>query len=198
MGSSAPDMKKIRTFIAFDLPDDILEIIGETQKKLNKNGLRLKWLPVSNIHLTIKFIGDMPINRVENVTEMMAVSAGNFGPISIFARSMGVFPGLRRPNVLWLGIDGALDRLVTFQQALDTNLASIGLPPEKRPFRGHLTIGRVKGKINTERLKDCLRFYYDFQARRFALEKIKLYQSELKPTGAEYTCLKSVSLSGLL
>lgn len=198
MGSSAPDMKKIRTFIAFDLPDDILEIIGETQKKLNKNGLRLKWLPVSNIHLTIKFIGDMPINRVENVTEMMAVSAGNFGPISIFARSMGVFPGLRRPNVLWLGIDGALDRLVTFQQALDTNLASIGLPPEKRPFRGHLTIGRVKGKINTEQLKDGLRFYYDFQTRRFALKEIKLYQSELKPTGAEYTCLKSVSLSGLL
>ena len=188
-------MKSIRTFIAFDLPDDVLETIGEIQKQLKKRGLKLRWVPLDNIHLTVKFLGDIPVNLIDQVADMMMASAEVFAAMTIHTLGMGVFPGYRRPNVLWIGLDGETDRLVRFQKTLDANLNRIGIPPEQRPFRGHLTIGRVKGHLDTELLKDCLRYFYDFQSRPFAIKEVKLFQSELTPAGAVYSCLKRFALS---
>jgi 2'-5' RNA ligase len=189
-------MKAIRAFIAFDLPDDVLETISEIQKQLQKKGLKLRWVSVCNIHLTVKFIGDLPADRIDRVAHIMSESAERFSPITIHASGMGVFPGLRRPNVLWMGIRGEMDLLICFQKTLDENLERIGIRAEKRPFRGHLTIGRVKGDPDMELLKESLRLFDDFQTRPFTIKEVKLFQSELTPAGAVYTCIKSIALSG--
>ncbi|RJP80468.1 MAG: RNA 2',3'-cyclic phosphodiesterase [Desulfobacteraceae bacterium] len=189
-------MKAIRAFIAFDLPDDVLEIIGEIQKQLKKKGLKLRWVPVCNIHLTVKFIGDLPADLIDQVAGIMTESAERCSLMTINASGMGVFPGLRRPSVLWIGIHGETDRLIRFQKTLDENLERIGIQSEKRPFRGHLTIGRVKTNPNMELLKESLRLFNDFQTRPFTIKEVKLFQSELTPAGAVYSCIKSIALSG--
>jgi len=185
----------IRAFIAFDLPKDILESIGDVQEKIKKRGVKLRWVPVQNIHVTMKFIGDIHVDLVDRVSSMMAESAEGLSVITLYANGIGVFPGLHRPKVLWIGIDGEIDRLDRLQKTLDKKLSLIGIQAEKRPFQGHLTIGRAKEKLNVERLKESLHAFYDFQTRPFEINEMKLFQSELLPTGAVYSCLKSVVLS---
>ncbi len=188
-------MNRIRAFIAFDLPKDILESIGNVQAQVKKRGVKFRWAPFENIHLTMKFIGDIHVDLVDKVSNMMAESAEGFSTISLYANGIGVFPGLHRPRVLWIGIDGEIDRLYRLQKTLDEKLNMIGIPTEKRPFKGHLTIGRAKEGMNMESLKETLRAFYDFQTRPFGINEMKLFQSELSPTGAVYSCIKSVALS---
>lgn len=185
----------IRSFIAFDLPQDILESIGDVQAQVKKREVKLKWVPVKNIHLTMKFIGDIQKNMIDSLANIMAESVEGIGAITLSAKGMGVFPGLHRPKVLWIGIDGEVDQLNRLQNTLDKKLSSIGIQAEKRPFTGHLTIGRAKEKLNMEPLKESLRLFYDFQTRPFTINEMKLFQSELLPTGAVYSCIKSVVLS---
>lgn len=188
-------MNSIRAFIAFDLPKDILESIGNVQEQVKKRGTKFRWVPFTNIHLTMKFIGDIHVDLVDKVSNIMAESAEGFSTISLYASGIGVFPGLHRPRVLWIGIDGEIDRLYRLQKTLDEKLSTIGIPTEKRPFQGHLTIGRAKEGMNMESLKESLRAFYDFQTRPFGINEMKLFQSELSPTGAVYSCMKSVVLS---
>jgi RNA 2',3'-cyclic 3'-phosphodiesterase len=188
-------MNSIRAFIAFDLPKDILESIGDVQEQIRKRGVKFRWVPFENIHLTMKFIGDIHVDLIDKVSHMMAESAEGFSAISLYANGIGVFPGLHRPRVLWIGIDGEIDRLYRLQKILDEKLSMIGIPTEKRPFKGHLTIGRAKEGMNMESLKESLRAFYDFQTRPFGINEMKLFQSELSPTGAVYSCMKSVVLS---
>ncbi|RPJ78295.1 MAG: RNA 2',3'-cyclic phosphodiesterase [Deltaproteobacteria bacterium] len=188
-------MNVIRSFIAFDLPEEILESIRDVQEQVKKRGVKLKWVPVKNIHLTMKFIGDIQVDLVDKVANMMAESVEGFDAITLSANGMGVFPGLHRPKVLWIGMDGEVDRLDRLQKALDKKLSLIGIQAEKRPFTGHLTIGRAKENLNMVSLKESLRLFYDFQTRPFKINEMKLFQSELLPTGAVYSCIKSVVLS---
>jgi 2'-5' RNA ligase len=185
-------MKVIRAFIAFELPDDILKCIGETQRQLKKRGLKFRWVPHKNIHLTLKFIGDLSVEQIERVANTLADSAEEYGPMTFHASGLGVFPGLSRPRILWVGIDGDIDLLTRFQKTLDGKLDIIGIKSEKRPFKGHLTIGRGKKRLDMKILKESLRDFYDFQTRPFVINEVKLFQSELKSTGAVYTCLKNI------
>ena len=125
----------------------------------------------------------------------MATAAG-FSPISFRIQGLGVFPGISRPRVLWAGLTGETDRIAECQQRLDTHLAASGLPKEKRPFRGHLTLGRVKGRIPADRLLQAIKRLSTCESEPVAVDRIVLFQSELKPTGAVYTSLRTVPFNG--
>jgi len=118
----------------------------------------------------------------------------SFHLLSLSAGGVGVFPGIDRPRVLWVGLKGQTDILIRLQRHLDDCLQSIGFQKEKRPFKGHLTIGRMKGRIESKKLADTIRRYGDFESSIFTRDKIHLYQSELKPEGAIYTRLISTTL----
>jgi 2'-5' RNA ligase len=107
---------------------------------------------------------------------------------------LGVFPGIRQPRVIWAGIIGDTQRLLDLQRAVDAQLAAIGYPPEKRPFRSHLTIGRVKDRIDAQRLARSLADAGGFEAPPFAVEDVVLYRSDLQPGGPEYTTLRRVPI----
>ncbi|MFO7559344.1 MAG: RNA 2',3'-cyclic phosphodiesterase [Desulfobacterales bacterium] len=188
-------MDSIRAFIAFKLPDRIPGFIREIQKKLKQRGIKLKWVLPENVHLTLKFLGDIPCDRIDSIETAIKVSAEGMRPISLLAGSIGVFPNASRPRVVWIGIDGEIGILAGFQKKLDENLAHLGFQAETRTYKGHLTIGRVRKAPDPENLKTAIRDFFDYKTEPFHVDEVILFQSDLKPEGAVYTCLKNIRFS---
>jgi len=179
----------IRTFIAIELPEEIIYTISKVQEEIKSYGLKIRWVRPENIHLTLKFLGDIQEADTEKVARAVSESVTGYHPISLAVKGIGVFPGIKRPRVLWLGISKKLDLLTALQRTLDEKLEAIGFPKEKRPFRGHLTLGRIKDKIDPKRLHGVLKEFAQFESEHFFAHRIILYKSELKPKGAVYTKL---------
>jgi RNA 2',3'-cyclic 3'-phosphodiesterase len=184
----------IRTYIAVEIPEIIAAGIGELQQGLNEYGFGIRWIRPENIHLTLKFLGDVQVDDIDNIFEAISRTVDGIASMPLKARGIGVFPGIRRPRVIWVGLAGQLDLLISLQKTLDTNLKNIGFPPEKRPFKGHLTIGRIKAKMNVRTFGDALMAFRKFESETFIADKIILFKSDLKPKGAVYTNLASAAL----
>lgn len=184
----------LRTFIAIDIPGNILSEIRELQEGIKDYGFKIRWVRPESIHLTLKFLGDIKAVKINEIAEAISKTVVRYTPISLQAKGVGVFPGIKRPQVLWVGLAGQLEPLVSLQKTLDENLETIGFPMEKRPFKGHLTMGRMKAKIDVKKFGDVLMTFRSFESEAFTADRIILYKSELKPSGAVYTELASVSL----
>lgn len=186
--------KTIRTFIAIEIPENIISKIRELQEGLKVYGFKIRWVRAENIHLTLKFLGDIEAVQIGEITEAVSKTVEGFTPISLKAKGVGVFPGIKRPRVLWVGLAGELESLVTIQKKLDENLIVLDFPKEKRPFKGHLTMGRIKDKIDVNKFGDALMTWRNFESETFTAGQIILYKSELKPSGAVYTELTRATL----
>ncbi len=184
----------IRTFIAFELPKNIISSISKVQEGIRSYGLKARWVCPENIHVTLKFLGNIKEADIEKIGGVIFESAKEYAPISLTAKGIGVFPGIKRPRVIWVGIRGETDLLVGLQKRLDEKLETIGFQPENRPFKGHLTLARIKKKINSKRLIDAIKEFGEFESETFIADKLLLFKSELKPTGSVYTKLISVGL----
>ncbi len=153
-----------------------------------------RWIQPKNIHLTLKFLGNINKADTQKVGAAIFKSAADYAPISLAVKGIGAFPGISHPRVLWIGIRGQIDVLIQLQKGLDNNLEKIGFPKENRPFKGHLTLARVKGQINQAKLINAMKKYGEFEPKSFIADNIILFKSDLKSTGAVYTKLISVSL----
>ena len=191
-------MSLLRAFIAVEIPTRIHKEIESQTAPLRDvlNTSLVRWVPTSNIHLTLKFLGDISPANVDMLAQMLSAEASQHTAFEIQFRGLGVFPNPKRPRVLWIGIQAPAG-LEALQSHLEAATAKLGFPVEKRPFSPHLTIGRVKQYVSPT----------DIQKIRTALEETKvgalgtatvtavhLFKSELKPTGAIYTCLRSAPL----
>jgi len=185
----------IRAFIAIELPEKVIASIGRIQESMRSHGFRVRWVRPQNIHLTLKFLGNIKAVETEMIKQAMLESAGGSAPISMAARGIGVFPGIKRPRVLWVGIGGQIGALIELQTALDEKLAAIGFSKEKRAFKGHLTMGRVKDKIDPKKLLGALKEFAGFETEPFVADRMILFKSDLKPTGAVYTKLMEANLA---
>ena len=186
--------KTIRTFIAIEIPGNIISKIRELQEGIKVYGLKIRWVRSENIHLTLKFLGDVEAVKVGEIAEAISKTVKGYTPISLKAKGIGVFPGIKRPRVLWVGLTGQLEALVRLQKTLDENLKLLGFPGEKRPFKGHLTMGRIKERIDVKKFGDVLMAFRRFESETFTAGRLILYKSELKPSGALYTEMASASL----
>jgi RNA 2',3'-cyclic 3'-phosphodiesterase len=184
----------LRTFIAVEIPENIISGIRDLQQDLKAFGVDIRWIRPENIHLTLKFLGDVPAADIDNIFEVISGTAEGISSIPLQAKGIGVFPGVKRPRVLWVGLTGQLELLTRLQKILDANLKGIGFPPEKRPFEGHLTIGRIKTKSDSKIFVDALMAFRSFESETFVADRIVLFKSELKPSGAVYTDLASATL----
>ena len=187
--------KTIRTFIAIEIPKTVISKIRELQDAIKAYGFKIRWVRAENIHLTLKFLGDIEESKIIEITKAVSKTAKEHSPIALKAKDIGVFPGIKRPRVLWVGLAGQIETLVRLQQTLDENLIVLGFPREERPFKGHLTMGRIKDKIDVKKLGDALMAFRSFESETFTAGQIILYKSELKPSGAVYTELASASIS---
>lgn len=179
----------IRVFVAIPIPEAVVVFVKNIQAQLQLPGMDVRWLADSHIHLTLKFLGDIERSRVPAVTAQMDTAAGQILPFRLKARGVGVFPDRRHARVVWVGLDGELDRLGEIRIALESCLESIGFSRENRRFHPHLTIGRTRRQIVAQNLRRSLDTLKDAASDLFQVDRLMLFKSILKPAGAEYTLL---------
>ena len=147
-------MSVIRTFIAIDLPDRVQicleKISSDLQSKLIN--VPIRWVPVENIHMTLKFLGDVSENNIDLLKKMLQGEARSHGSFEIGIGGLGAYPKVRRPRVIWTGVE-APSELVDLQQSIETHTARLGYAIDNREFSPHLTLGRVSRNALPESLR---------------------------------------------
>lgn len=188
----------IRSFLAFELPPDIRGVMEKVSAEVKKLDLDVRWVRVENIHLTVIFMGSIDQGKISRMAQDIGRICTRTRAFQISVKGVGFFPDMRRPRVMWLGIDGELERLSRFRDDLQRPLSKFGIKEEKRPFRPHLTLGRFrKGGTNQRaRLEELVRKYGNLKSPPCSVEELVLFRSDLKPSGAEYTKLSSWPLGG--
>ncbi len=189
--------KKIRAFIAISLPERILQAIAKLQETLKGSGLKIRWTRKEGIHLTIKFLGDIEWDDVEKIHVAMERTTQDFSPFTLRGEGVGVFPDVRRPRVVWVGLTGDVEALRLLQSDLEDQLNHFGFLKEKRAFKGHLTVGRVKGRVDLAKLAKALEALGEFRTESFTAQSVVLFQSDLRPNGAVYSRLAEVPLESV-
>ncbi|MBE7467064.1 MAG: RNA 2',3'-cyclic phosphodiesterase [Planctomycetes bacterium] len=185
---------RIRAFIAVDLDEEVKHALRPVLKRVRERCGRsdVKWLPEENWHLTVKFLGDVPWLEVGRVGKLMQAVAAEAAPFELRVEGLGAFPPGRAPRIVSAGIVAGGAELAKLHAALDASLATMGIPPENRGFKAHLTLGRVRG--HAEMLWEALREYEAAPFGACEVDKLVLYQSELESRGAQYTALASGKL----
>jgi len=181
--------KTLRLFIAVPIPDAVARFLTKTRAALQQPGMNVRWVPVENIHLTLKFLGDIDAAGVEPVAGRMNAVAGANPPFSLAARGLGGFPNLRSPRVLWIGVDGDTRRLGTLQHDVESELETLGHKKERRRFHPHLTLGRTRKRLDGRRFGLSDASWAQHASDAFRVDRICMFASVLKPGGAEYTRL---------
>lgn len=186
----------LRCFVAIGIPPEVRSAIDTEMEPLRQMGRdAIKWVPPENIHLTLKFLGDTSEDRINDIKAALIGAASGIGPIPVEATGSGVFPNQRRPSVFWVGLT-APGELATLKGRIESALAHLGFQPEDRPFRAHLTVGRLRRNVHPpKRLMAALKEIKDKSFGTFEITGLRLMMSELKPGGPRYTTLKEISLS---
>ncbi len=192
-------MTVIRAFIAIELPAEIQQRLDQISAQLKQrlDSLPVRWVPGHNMHLTLKFLGDVSVANVGILDEVLQSEAASFRSFEISVGGIGAFPNSQRPRVIWVGIEAPPD-LTTLQANLENRLARLGYSREERPFSPHLTLGRVSRSASSG---DVRQIGEAVQACRVGflgaacVQEIHLYKSDLKPGGSVYTCLFSANLA---
>ena len=187
----------IRSFLAFELPVDIKRIIMEVSEDVKRLPLNVRWVNVDNIHITTVFMGDVQKEQMGPIQDVVKDVCQGYGPFSIAIKGIGLFGSRRNPRVLWIGLDGAIDRMVCFKDDLQKGLRPFGIMDEKRRFKPHLTLGRFrKGARTGTHLDDLLSKYHDLTSPDRIIEELALFESDLRPGGAVYSRLNGWPLIG--
>ena len=172
----------MRTFIAVELPEDIRNAVGyyiDSLKGLIKN---VKWISRNNLHLTIKFLGDVKESDLENINDCVSKTASIFNPFVMGLSHIGFFPSRRKPRVVWISADGGEDNLIDIFHDLENYLEHLGFDRDSRTFSPHLTIGRVK-RYEIATVPEILP---EFDPVTFDVNSIALIKSTLTPRGPIY------------
>ncbi|MEW5909119.1 MAG: RNA 2',3'-cyclic phosphodiesterase [Thermodesulfobacteriota bacterium] len=186
----------IRAFIAFDLPAELIDFITGISDPLRSYLLKIRWVKRQHLHLTLKFLGNIPKFQIEPVTVQIQEAAKGVDPIRLCASGVGIFPSFRSARVLWLGLEGDTSGLHRIQQDLENRLEEIGFQKESKPFKGHLTLGRFREKERTDsrELERLVKAMEMQKSQEFELNQITFYQSHLAPSGPVYQKLSTVLL----
>lgn len=188
--------KTLRLFVAVPISDPVARFLNDIRRRLEAPAMKIRWVPVTNIHLTLQFLGDVDRSAVEAVSDQMDAVAGAALPFSIRAKGVGGFPNLRRFRVLWVGLDGETRQLAAMQRSLASRLEAIGFVKERRRFHPHLTIGRARQPLDGRRWGERLSALADCASETLRVDRFCLIASLLKPGGAEYTRLHTSHLCG--
>ena len=188
-------MNHLRVFIALDLPKPIQDSIEQQTARLRQslgNGL-IRWVPANNMHLTLKFIGDIAASHVDFIKQMLTQTADSHQSFDLQISGIGSFPNSKRARVLWVGIHAPAG-LASLQKNIETGAARLGYEKEARPFSPHLTLGRVRQNASPDDLQKVRSVLEGTQIGRIGtacVDSVHLYQSDLHPEGSVYTKLFS-------
>jgi len=190
------NQEKMRTFIACPIPENVLEKIFLIQERLKQFHWKIRWVPLSNIHLTLSFLGDIDPALQQDIEKILVQLVNQHHSFNFSLGHLGVFPNPRRPSVIWIGLLGDTQALIQFQKKLQLALEPLGFPLDKRSFKAHLTLGRVKSQIPGNELAEMLAMKPSEQECRFICDRIVFFQSILSPKGAKYYSLSKWMFNG--
>ena len=186
--------KKIRSFLAIELPRNIISKIEMIQNDLKSSEAQVKWVRPGSIHLTLKFFGNIEEKTIDDISRIVGEVASRFNAFHLDVEDVGAFPNESRPRVIWVGtrfVEGTLEIL---HKELETRLTKLGFEPEKRDFNPHLTLGRVKSLKGKRQLIEQMGKIKGCKLGSFLVESLFLFKSDLRPTGAVYTKLRTFDL----
>lgn len=189
-------MPTIRSFIALNLTADIHRQLDEIIQSLKQQTTIVRWVPSQNIHLTLKFLGDVSLANIETLQRVLAGEAARHAPFTFTVSGFGAFPNTRWPRVLWVGVQ-APAALTAAQHGIEAETQRLGYTGEERPFSPHLTLGRVSNNASPQearRLSDALTQVKIGELGQVMVKSIVLYRSDLNSGGAAYTPLASFPL----
>jgi 2'-5' RNA ligase len=192
------EQQQIRSFIAIELPLELKARLVQLQDEFKSAGFSfVKWLAPEGIHLTLKFLGNIPQSKIPEIIAGITKASQGIPPFTLETSDLGVFPNLRCPSVFWLGVGGDLENACTLQKRIDDELKPMGFVPEKRAFTPHLTLARLRETASLQNRNDFgdLLTRTHFSSKNIIQVKgISLMRSQLLPTGAIYSCLAEVNL----
>ena len=186
--------EKVRAFIAIRPAADLRQAC--TGVAAAARGLPMRWVRPESVHLTLKFLGDVPVDAIPTIHQTLQQAAEGLAAFSVAVRGLGCFPNATHPRVLWMGLDDPRRELVQLQCHIESTLAVLGMSAEERPFRPHLTLARNRGTRVGEGLNVLLNEYKNHLFGHLAVSQIHLMRSDLHEKGAVHTRLCSVALQG--
>ena len=186
-------MGNVRTFVAVEMPEEVREQFKGIQAQLQKADAHVKWVEPHNIHVTLKFLGGIAEDQLQGLYEGVTEAVQGFAPFEINLSQLGTFPNLRRPRVVWIGVDSGKEKLIELQKNVEESISQLGFPKENRKFSPHLTIGRVKSPRGVEALADAIKAT-SFESESFGVNEVVVMESTLTPEGPIYTPLRRIGL----
>ena len=192
-------MNAIRTFIAIELPKITRDALGDLQARLTVHVPKdsVRWVKPDNIHLTLKFLGQVPTAQIDSITSALKHAVAGMHVFPLDVMNAGCFPDERRPRVVWVGVDEPIGVLHALQRAIELATAPLGYPTEPRPFQPHLTLGRAARDLkpaDLHKLGEAVKAMKVGLLGHVHAEEVVLFQSDLASGGPTYTALAHVPL----
>lgn len=186
-------METLRTFIAIELDEAVRKTLSTIQEHLKKTGADVTWVKPDNIHLTLKFLGDTPIDKIDTMAELIRKACRKKSFVMELTH-LGAFPKMESPQVLWIGITKGKDHMKEIVLELEEILHEAGFQKEKREFDSHITLGRVRSNLNRFALTKAM-MGYSFTPVMQEVNCIVFLKSTLSPRGPIYETLKTLTLN---
>jgi 2'-5' RNA ligase len=198
----------MRLFIALELPPEARSAAGEVARQLKSSGAEVKWVKPESMHLTLKFLGETPDGRAPEIAGALAGAVEGKPGLELAIKGCGAFPGDNKPQVVWLGLEGQVEGLKDLAAAIEGEMDLIGFPPERRSFKAHLTLGRLRRGPKRGRrggrggkpadspvlLARAIAGLKEYQGPAFRADKVVLIKSTLTPAGPIYEPLAEFKL----
>ena len=191
-------MTTYRLFIAAELPTTVRAELARAQEQLRRGNPPVKWVAPPAIHLTLRFLGETDVALLPALGTALRTALAGHPRMMLQLTSAGAFPNMRRPSVVWAGVGGSTAAIHRAAAAIETQVAALGFPRESRPFRAHLTLGRVRREATQaqlERLGEAIRSLPPLAPAAWTVERVVLFRSSLRSSGPVYTELDSVPMA---
>lgn len=194
-------MSTIRTFIAVELDEELRTNLRRLQERLRGQVApqSVRWVRPEGVHLTLKFLGDTPLSRLDEIRAAVARAATEVGPFTFTVGGLGCFPNTRRPRVVWVGLQEPSGKLARLRDAVEAHVAPLGFPTEARKFSPHLTLGRVQRRASKSEIVEIGQVVAASELGtldEMAVAVLSYIKSDLRPSGAVYTTLLEAELTG--
>jgi 2'-5' RNA ligase len=191
-----PAKDMVRAFVAVEISDAVRQRLADEQARLGKSRARVSWVAPEKIHLTLAFLGDVLPEQAQTIGPALDGVGAQTAPLSYTVAGLGYFGSNRSPRVVWAGITKGADRLGVLQQRVGAALRALGFALESRPFRPHLTLGRVRSSREAAELAALIDSASDAPCGVVPVDRVLLMRSELRPQGAVYSVLHVSPLAG--
>jgi len=191
--------QEIRTFIAIELPDTVRAMLSELQEELQQQtpSGAVRWVRPEGIHLTLEFLGQTPVDRIEPIVRALTLACAPFSSFTYTLGALGCFPNMRRPRVIWVAAEEPTGVIFELQGAIERACAELGFKAESKAFHPHLTLGRLRDRASAQErgsIGELIQRTEVPSVGAATAKVISLIRSDLRPMGAVYTTLREIEL----